>query len=92
MEAVIYNKENKDGLFAEKISLEEIYQILKSNCPNATFTPKDSGARWVFISNDNAIYADYDVIKHKLVIMTHKGKNAIDQLSHKKAEATTGGL
>ena len=30
VEAVIYNKENKDGLFPEKISLEEIYQILKS--------------------------------------------------------------
>ena len=92
VEGVTYKKENKDGIFAEKISLEEIYQILKSNYPDSPFQPKQQPTKYVFISSDNNVYADYDLIKHVLVIMTLKGKSAIDQGMHKKAETTTGGL
>jgi hypothetical protein len=92
VEGVTYKKETKDGFFPEKISLEEIYQILKSNCPDAVFTPKETATKWAFLSNDGSTYADYDLIKHVLVLMTREGRQAMEQERLKKANSTTGGL
>ena len=92
VEGVTYKKESKDGFFPQKISLEEIYQILKSNCPNSTFTTKDSGNKWAFYCTEDGNYADYDLIKHCLVIMSQNGRTAFEQMVQKKATAATGGL
>ena len=92
VEGVTYEKLAKSGLFPDKISSEEIVQLIRSNAPDKKFTEKQSFGKAVFLSDDGDVYCDYNLMKHFLVIMTKKGRVAMEEKNSSEAKATTGGM